>query len=512
MSKSLASESNEGYESREISGKRGAEDEQNEEGEGFVEVPPAESLSISTTASTVPATTDQFMYTPEFRRHFVEFVPLDTLLTMKVISKEFEETTREYIAWRVKNGEMILHRGVNIAFDLDKSSVEEKEAFAEAAAARHNLVTQVVFLQNLPRIGDFACFFAWSLVIVDIPEGVVGIGDYAFGYCNSLTAISFPRTLTLIGGHAFEYCKSLENVDLLHTNLQEIDDWAFQECSELKLMTIPDSLQAIGIFVFDKCSKLAPSNIDVNDDDDDLSPKVVAHLRSQMSLNALFSGNNFLNTDDFRRLIVPFLQNEALMTIRPTSKPWSRVVDAFIDDGVESGAMIVHDGEDTDWQRANARVGRIQLVTRVIFLLNITKVGDSAFWEAVSLVVVNFPEGTERIGRSAFHGCLSLTTVSFPTTLTTIGDHALRECTSLDNVELLHTNLQELGHCAFANCSELKSMTIPDTLQTFGTLTLSGVCFHGCFKLVPSSINISLDNDNDPTSEVVAYLRSQQLP
>ncbi|GMH49096.1 hypothetical protein TL16_g11103 [Triparma laevis f. inornata] len=88
-----------------------------------------------------------------------------------------------------------------------------------------------------------------------------------------------------------------------------------------------------------------------------------------MSLNALLSCNNFPNTDDFRRLIVPYLQGDALMATRLASKPWSRVADAFIDDGVESGEMMVHDRRDFSYDEARARQERHKLVTRVIFLL-----------------------------------------------------------------------------------------------------------------------------------------------
>ena len=75
MSKSVATESKEGHKSREMSGKRGVGDEGGEDEEGFVDVPPAESLTISRVVSTVPATTDKFMHTPEFSRHFIEYVP-----------------------------------------------------------------------------------------------------------------------------------------------------------------------------------------------------------------------------------------------------------------------------------------------------------------------------------------------------------------------------------------------------------------------------------------------------
>ena len=149
----------------------------------------------------------------------------------------------------------------------------------------------------------------------------------------------------------------------------------------------------------------------------------LAHLRSEMSLNALLSGNNFLNTDDFRRLIVPYLSNDALMAIRLASKPWSRVVDEFIDDGVESGAIIVRGEEDLQriFDDFKERHG---CVTRVIFLLNIKKVGGPACAFATNLDIVDIPEDVESIGEYAFWCCSSLTTISFPTTLTSIGPHA----------------------------------------------------------------------------------------
>ena len=94
-----------------------------------------------------------WMLTPEFQRHLLTYIPLDTLLTIKVISKEFEETTRGYIAMRVESGEMIFHRGVDIVFDPNNSSQEELTAFSTASLERNKFVTQVVFLQNLPQVG-----------------------------------------------------------------------------------------------------------------------------------------------------------------------------------------------------------------------------------------------------------------------------------------------------------------------------------------------------------------------
>ncbi|GMH52415.1 hypothetical protein TL16_g01225 [Triparma laevis f. inornata] len=206
MSKYVASGSNDGHESREMSGKRGAGDEGDENEEGI----------------------------------------LDLLAT-----------------------EMIVHGGNDMDYNY---SLEEKR----------NLVTRVIFHLDITNVGQRACFYAVNLVVVDIPDGIKSIGRWAFSNCKSLTTVSLPRTLTFIVHQAFAGCSSLENIDLLHTNLQVLEGSAFWGCSELKSMTIPDSLQTLVAFVFHNCSKLVPSNIIVNDDDNDTTSKVVAHLRSKM--------------------------------------------------------------------------------------------------------------------------------------------------------------------------------------------------------------------------------------
>ena len=85
-------------------------------------------------------------------------------------------------------------------------------------------------------------------------------------------------------------------------------------------------------------------------------------------------------------------------------------------EGVRSGELLVNGGRATSLEEARTRKTRLELVNRVIFLLNITKVGDHACWCARNLVVVEIPEGIKSIGDGAFTGCRSLTTVSFPTT------------------------------------------------------------------------------------------------
>ncbi|GMH90200.1 hypothetical protein TL16_g11694 [Triparma laevis f. inornata] len=213
--------------------------------------------------------TDQFMFTPEFRRHFVEFVPGDTLMKLRLATKGWKPTAEAFIDEGVRSGAMIVHGGKDISWGGDDPRWDMRK-----------LATQVIFLLNITKVGEFACYCAVNLVVVNIPEGIESISIAAFRGCQSLTTVSFPKTLRLIGGWAFGDCSSLENVDLLHTNLQELGNYAFSECPELKLMTIPDSLQTIHRFsrTFHDCFKLVPSNMDIYDSDG-----VITYLRSKQN-------------------------------------------------------------------------------------------------------------------------------------------------------------------------------------------------------------------------------------
>ncbi|GMH91054.1 hypothetical protein TL16_g11945 [Triparma laevis f. inornata] len=97
-------------------------------------------------------------------------------------------------------------------------------------------------------------------------------------------------------------------------------------------------------------------------------------------------------TPDFWRHFIEYTPGDMLMTLRLETKGYRDAADALIDKGVECGAIIVHDGKyirfgDDDEVLEERRV----LVTRVIFLLNVTKVGFRACLHAVNLVVVDIP-------------------------------------------------------------------------------------------------------------------------
>ena len=78
-------------------------------------------MTTSTAVSDAPAATDQFMHTPEFNRHFVEFVPGDTLMNLRLETMCWNAAADALIDKGVKSGEIIVHHGKCISFGTAKT-------------------------------------------------------------------------------------------------------------------------------------------------------------------------------------------------------------------------------------------------------------------------------------------------------------------------------------------------------------------------------------------------------
>ncbi|GMI00951.1 hypothetical protein TrST_g1770 [Triparma strigata] len=248
-----------------------------------------------------------------------------------------------------------------------------------------------------------------------------------------------------------------------------------------------------------------PNNLEGRDDEEEVFEG--SESDSAADDTPAIGGDDFMNTDDFRRLFVGLVSVDILVAMRWLDNKWHKVVEKKLIEFEDEpyGEIYVHGVNDINWNEAHsdARKERMKQVTKVVSLLNITKVGDRACYIASNLVVVDIPEGITSIGWNSFWGCKSLNHTTFPKSLTSIGNRSFANCPSLVKVDLLHTHVQRLGTEAFANCTSLKEMKVPDSLQNFGPIV-----FQNCSNLVPSDIDVH--GVRDVISEVVAYLRSVQ--
>ena len=212
--------------------------------------------------------------------------------------------------------------------------------------------------------------------------------------------------------------------------------------------------------------------------------------------------DDFRHTDDYRRYLVKYIDPGSLWSLRVVNQAWQIVVDQRIDDLLEGGSLLVHGGNDISDDKVEVFEEKRKNVTDVVFLLNITTIGERACQYCVSLVTVVVPEGIESIGEAAFWNCTSLLNVTFPKSLKSIGDWVFHNCSSIEAMDLSHTLLNSIGEDAFSCCYELKSLKLPSSVQSAGDYA-----FYHCSKLVPSTISTSYDYDNAP---ILAFLHKPQ--
>ena len=79
------------------------------------------------------------------------------------------------------------------------------------------------------------------------------------------------------------------------------------------------------------------------------------------------------------------------MFLRVVNKAWQIVVDQRIDGLVKGGSLLVHGGNDISDDKTIALEEKRKNVTDVVFLLNITTIGECACMYCYSLVTVVVP-------------------------------------------------------------------------------------------------------------------------
>jgi len=130
----------------------------------------------------------------------------------------------------------------------------------------------------------------------------------------------------------------------------------------------------------------------------------------------------------------------------------------------------------------------------------VTSIGASAFFECSSLVSITIPDSVTSIGTSVFQSCTSLKSINIPDSVIAIGGGTFASCTSLISITIPNS-VTSIGVAAFKGCTSLKSITIP-----YGVTSIGNSAFDSCYSL--SSITIP---DSVTTIESAVFANCSSL-
>ncbi|MBO4572741.1 MAG: leucine-rich repeat domain-containing protein [Clostridia bacterium] len=287
---------------------------------------------------------------------------------------------------------------------------------------------EVVLHDGITSIGEAAFFKCAALEEFTVPDSVLIVGESAFA-SSGLKKVTLGSGMTSVSHGTFDKCERLTEVTFSDAgNLVSLDKYAFADCVSLTRIKLPENLKSIEYGCFYDDTSL----------EEIILPDSVEHIGSGAFIGAKFytdqiaASNTFIYADDWLVYVTPEVKN--------------------------SLEKINHD-----------TVGLKD---------NVIGIADSVFESAEKLKEVVFPSSLKYIGKNAFGKCSVLWKVD-TVNVTKIGEYAFAECVTLSN-PILGKKLKTIGSYAFFRCKMLENTEwqgnsiIPDSVESIGTYAFYG--------------------------------------
>ena len=370
-----------------------------------------------------------------------------------------------------------------------------------------NVILDMTSATGLTRIPDNMSQGADNLVEIMLPQGVTSIGENAFSR-SGLSEIVMLDSLAEIGDYAFYECTGLTSV-IIPDGVTTIGKEAFRNCSSLKTMTIPASVATIGDnavssngtgtiqgfevtykgtiaqwktlreeFTSDSKSNYTLSKAIVRCTDGvfctaDNAPSVISALAEGTHTVAVT--DDTIMEPDYTATGEAIRNNSAAKIILDMSGTsfTSGIAQTFQNCTNLAGILL----SDSRKSIGKSEFAGCTGLTSISIPENVTDINDSAFAGCTELVSVSIPASVTDIGQSAFENCAKLTSVSIPEKVTSIQTQIFKGCTALESVSIPE-GIKNILDEAFANCTSLKEITIPSQPEL-----LKESAFDGCTSL-----------------------------
>ena len=122
--------------------------------------------------------------------------------------------------------------------------------------------------------------------------------------------------------------------------------------------------------------------------------------------------------------------------------------------------------------------------------MDVTKIGNSAFYQNATVESVEIPDSITEIGKLSFYGCGNLTEATIGESVAYIGTGAFKECVKLEGI-VIPDSVKRIGAEAFYGCSALAELSIGESVEIIGWAS-----FRHCSSLteivIPDSTKKSL--------------------
>ncbi len=176
----------------------------------------------------------------------------------------------------------------------------------------------------------------------------------------------------------------------------------------------------------------------------------------------------------------------------------------------------------------NSRTG----INQVLFVGDITSIGNDAFDYMTSLNNIVIPKTTVSIGSCAFRNCSSLPRISVPNSVVSIGDWAFQYCYGATELKLgnglktiesgafyscsqlpvikIPEGTTKIGDCAFQYCTALTEVYLPSTLSSITNSTSSGYApFYECRNITKITVPQYVIDGSRSASSIFTYSRGK---
>lgn len=223
--------------------------------------------------------------------------------------------------------------------------------------------------------------------------------------------------VTAIGKDAFNRKDQITSVTIPNT-VVTIEDVAFEECEGLTNITIGTNVKKIGTSAFYGCNSL--KSIRIPRSVTELGTNIIGKCSSISNItvdenNSVYDSRNNCNA------IIETATNTLVSGCQETTIP-----------------------------------------------INITKIGNRAFYALTSLENILLPDSIKIIDKSAFAYCENLTEITIPSNVSSIEPAAFSSCSKLEKINITE-GVKNIGDWAFAYCYSLKSINIPKSVTIIGS-------------------------------------------